>query len=68
MSFLGVVGVILDGGGIHHPLGCCTGHPFGWGVGLGLFFSEFKVGGRDLPGVRLHTLGWFLPGKSAFIL
>jgi hypothetical protein len=38
------VGAILDSGGIHHPLGCCMGHPFGWGVGLGMFLSEFKVG------------------------
>jgi hypothetical protein len=68
VSFLGAVGAILDGGGIHHPLGCCVGCPFGWGVGLGLFFSEIKVGGKDLPGACLHALGWFLPGKSACIL
>jgi hypothetical protein len=39
-----VVGVILDSGGIHYPLGCGAGHLFSWEVGLWLFFSEFKVG------------------------
>jgi hypothetical protein len=41
---LTVVGVILDGGGIHRPPGCYVGRPFGQGVCLWLFFSEFKVG------------------------
>jgi hypothetical protein len=44
MSFLGAVGAILNGDGIHHPLGCCMGRPFSWGVGLGLIFSQFKMG------------------------
>jgi hypothetical protein len=68
MLFLGAVGTILNGDGIHHPLECCVGHPFGWGVGLGLIFSQFKMGGRDLPGAHLRALGWFLPDKSACIL
>jgi hypothetical protein len=62
MSFSSAVGAILDSGGIHCPLRCCAGHLFSWGVGLGMFFSEFKVGGVGtyLEHICMHFGGFFL--------
>jgi hypothetical protein len=42
---LGVVGAVFDICGTSQPPRCCTGHPFGWGVCLWQFPSEFRWGG-----------------------
>jgi hypothetical protein len=42
----------------------CSAREHVWGC----FLVTWRWGGRDLPGACLRTLGWFLPGKSAFIL
>jgi hypothetical protein len=37
-------------------------------VSVAVFLVSSRLGGRDLPGARLHTLRWFLSEKKACIL
>jgi hypothetical protein len=48
VSFLSAVGIILDGGGIHHSIECCAGRPFSWGVSLQVMLVSFRWEGWDL--------------------
>jgi hypothetical protein len=62
VSLLGVVGTILNGGGIRRPLGCCAGRPFGQGASLQVMLFSFRWEGWDLTICTLARIVVMLQG------
>jgi hypothetical protein len=56
--------VVLDAHGLCVLPGWYAGHTFGQGACLGMFFSEFKVGGWGLTWSAVARLGVVVGGKS----